>query len=315
MKSLKEQVEGLVLENTPTARLKLYSIFLDELIFLLNNHKKFKYDTDVKENARIILQMLFTRALCINKMIEGVSYDHDGIKLNRIIDPTAIAVLTRNMYEMIAVFHLMYSFAHSDEEKLIIYSLWRSAGLQYRQRFSEIAKLDESKAKFKEEQDEIQHFYNLIRKQNAYKSLDPSEIKKIEQCIKDKDFKITFENGKVNMLSWQDCSKKMGLPETYFGKMYTYFSLYAHPSYISAWQFSIMFDKERKDNLEMALFNLNITTHLLSIFIADYIKYFPELLQFYEKQDLLIQIVINFHNKAIRGESYSINKAYEKLDE
>jgi hypothetical protein len=52
---------------------------------------------------------------------------------------------------------------------------------------------------------------------------------------------------------------------------------------------------------------------MLSIFIADYIKTFPEVLKTYEKMGLVEQIVINFHNKIARGGDYDINESWKAI--
>lgn len=315
MPDLKSKVKAILFGKTLEARRELFAITLDELFYILSAHKPFKYGSDVQEGARIMLQMLFSKALSINKLLEGQNYEYKGIKLNTIIDPTPIAVLARNIYEMIATFHLIYVFPKTKEEQLILYSLWRISGLSYRQKFVNSAKSKESQQKFNEEKDEIDHFIKLIEKTNCYQSLPPREQGKIHTFINEKEFKITIESGIVNKLSWQGVSPKMGLPNAYFEEMYTYFSLYAHPSYVSVWHFSTIFDKDNQDFLGMTKFNLDTTNQLLSIFIADYLKYFPELLPAFEKQDSFTQIVINFFNKAIRGVGYTINHEYNKLEE
>lgn len=77
---------------------------------------------------------------------------------------------------------------------------------------------------------------------------------------------------------------------------YTYFSLYAHPSNVSVFQFSEMFDKEKEDFKEIINFNLKNTFSLYSFFIADYIKLFPDTLEIFEDQPVLNQIIIDHFN-------------------
>ena len=58
---------------------------------------------------------------------------------------------------------------------------------------------------------------------------------------------------------------------------------------------------------------MNYCFALLSIFIADYIKLFPEIIETYNGQDIENQILLNFHNQMMRGENQSINDAWKAL--
>ena len=62
---------------------------------------------------------------------------------------------------------------------------------------------------------------------------------------------------------------------------------------------------------DIVIFNLQTVFMMLSIFIADYIKTFPEVLKTYEKMGLVEQIAINFHNRIARGGNYDINESWK----
>jgi hypothetical protein len=74
-----------------------------------------------------------------------------------------------------------------------------------------------------------------------------------------------------------------------------------------------MFGKNESAHNDIVIFNLQTAFMMLSIFIADYIKTFPEVLKTYEKMGLVEQIVINFHNKIARGGDYEINESWKAI--
>jgi hypothetical protein len=131
--------------------------------------------------------------------------------------------------------------------------------------------------------------------------------------IRNKDYKISFNNTNVKYLSWQQVSALLLNNNPLFKEMYTYFSLYAHPSYISVMQYGQIFNTKTEDYIGMAKFNLRFCLNLLSIFLADYINLFPSTLQFFEKFTDIYQIKMNMYNLMIRGQKYSINNKFELL--
>ena len=74
-----------------------------------------------------------------------------------------------------------------------------------------------------------------------------------------------------------------------------------------------MFGKNESAYKDIVIFNLQTAFMMLSIFIADYIKTFPEVLKSNEKMGLVEQIVINFHNRIARGGDYDINESRKAI--
>ena len=65
---------------------------------------------------------------------------------------------------------------------------------------------------------------------------------------------------------------------------------------------------------QLVNYNLNIAFLMFSVFIADYIKCFPNVLKTYESIDMRDQIVIDFQNILARGRDYSINNSWKVLE-
>lgn len=84
----------------------------------------------------------------------------------------------------------------------------------------------------------------------------------------------------------------MGIKETILPNIYTYFSLYSHPSNVSFFEFAGMFEKGNEAYPKLTSFNVKVAFFMFSIFIADYIKIFSNVLKTIEKMSLVKQIAI-----------------------
>ncbi len=291
---------------------ELMNIFLEYFFLVIRKHGQDEVYSQAHADARMLFQMIFTKASYINKLLEGVGFNSkDGGKLNPIIDPTSIAPLVRTLYETLCVFHLVYILPNSQEKKDLVYQLWVSSGLKYRQRFS--ANFPSSKEKLEHERKEIENIKTTIETSDLFNSLTEKNQKKILAKLKERDYKISFTGLDVNFLTWQELSGTMDLKNDLLDNIYTYYSLYAHPSNVSVFQFDTMFSKEEEANKRITTTSMKYCFALLSMFIADYIKLFPDILKTYNDQDLVSQIALNFHNSMMRGETHSINDAWKKL--
>ena len=294
--------------------LDMFDIFLEHLWNVLDVHHEDKVNSYANKDAKILNQMMFTKLTHLKKIVEGVGYTaKNGDRLNAIVDPTIVASLTRNIFETVSVFNLIYRNTKSEDEKIIIYDLWVSSGLKYRQRFQSTATTPENIQKIADEQKQIDQIEQEIKDTALYKSLDAKNQGKIDEKIKQKDFKIRFDGKEVIYLVWQDMCDVMGLNKDIFDNIYTYFSLYAHPSEVSVFQFETMFSKQHEEFKQLTTTNLKYCFSLMSVFVADYINLFPQVKDTFEKLEIYKQIALNTHNKMLRDDSYSINDAWKKL--
>ncbi len=234
-----------------------------------------------------------------------------GKSLNNIIDPTIVASLIRNIYETTGMFNLIYQEPKTKDEKQIKYLLWVHSGLSYRNRFDGVITLQENKDKMKNELQQMESIRKEIEENPLFKSMDEKNQGKILTMIKKRNYLIKFNGNEVSFLSWRELVKTMDIKGDKLDQIYTYFSLYAHPSNVSVFQFANMFGKEENTYKSIVIFNLQTAFMMLSIFIADYIKTFPNVLKTYEEMGIVEQIVINFHNRIARGGNYDINESWK----
>jgi hypothetical protein len=294
----------------------LADIFLEHLWNIINIHGNIEVPTYAHKDAYMINQMMFTKLTHLQVLLKGVGYKgNDGANLNNVVDPTVVATLVRNVFETTATFNLIFRQTNSDEEMMIIYNLWSISGLNYRQRFESGLTFDESKEKLEDEKKQIDALTNQILESDKYKKLVPKSQEKILSRIDKKDYRIVFNGNRIKCYtSWQDLCEVMNLNKTIFENIYTYFSLYSHPSQVAVFQFEDMFQKNDEAFKSLTAFNLKYCFTFLSIFIADYVNLFQETKNIFEALDIKKQVSIDALNILLRGDEFAINDAKKKLE-
>jgi len=269
--------------------------------------------TKIEHEAKLMLQMMFTKVLHLKGILNGVSYSsNSGSYLNNIIDPGVVAVMSRNIFETGGLFNLIYRQPKTDNERDIIYNLWRHAGLRTRQRFKESFEATERRSVLDEEKQDMVLITQSINNNPYFLSIDEHNKKKILDRLDKGEFLIQFIDKKVKCFKWHELVDVMNLKKDLFDNLYSYFSLYTHPSNVSVFQFDDLF-KDADDNyLMMTNFNIKTILSFIGVFIADYINFFPEVTKVFNNLSLEEQLIIDFHNMLGRNESYSIMKAIEK---
>jgi len=269
--------------------------------------------TKIEHEAKLMLQMMFTKVLHLKGILNGVSYSsNSGSYLNNIIDPGVVAVMSRNIFETGGLFNLIYRQPKTDNERDIIYNLWQNAGLRTRQRFKESFEATKKRSVLDEERKDMELITESIKTNSFFLGLDEHNKKKVLDRLDKGEFLIQFIDKKVKCFKWHELVDVMNLKKDLFDNLYTYFSLYSHPSNVSVFQFDDLF-KDADDNyLMMTNFNIKTILSFIGVFIADYINFFPEVTKVFNNLSLEEQLIIDFHNMLGRNESYSIMKAIEK---
>ena len=222
--------------------LDVYANFFFEAIV---KHNYDKVDSKADADAKMVLQMMMTKALHLKNVLNGVDFkSKNGKTLNNIIDPTIVASLTRNIYETTGMFNLIYQEPKTKDEKQIKYLLWVHAGLSYRSRFEGVATLQENKDKMENELQQMESIRKEIKQNPLFQTMDEKNKGYIRKMIKKKNYLIKFNGSEVSILSWRELVKTMDIKGDKLNQIYTYFSLYAHPSNVAVFQFASMFKKK-----------------------------------------------------------------------
>jgi len=311
---LREQFLKYVYQPGIEEQHEVLGMFANLFLTIVQVHHKDPANTVADKEAKIVLQMMATKALYLMRTIEGVSFKtNTGFILNNILDPSIIAGQVRNVFETAGMFNTIYRTVENDEQKALLHLLWVSAGLKYRQRF--VTNIITPDVKKKQEQ-ESQHISDIkaeIEKSKIYQGLDAKNQEKIQNRIKSKEYLININGNDVNFLNWSEVSKSMGMDEKLFDNMYTYFSLYAHPSNVSVFQFAEMFNTEDPGYIELTQMNLLYAIFFLSVFLADYLHLFPKVKETFDKLPLIEQLILNAPNRLARGANFSINDSHVAL--
>lgn len=293
---------------------EIIDVYLDFFMKVIQGESSKPEDSEIDSDAKIIFQMFFTKMLSVKNALKGIDFiSTDGFALKNIIDPTTFIPLIRTIYEAVCAFEIVYVIPVDDDKKKLLYNLWVMSGLNYRQRFILQANTPENIKKLEEEKDTIDFLKKEIEKSSTYLALPITEQKKIQNAMKEKDYKIHINGSVVNKLSWGEIANLFGGKriDDMFNQTYTYFSLYAHPSQVSVFQFRDMFTED-KPFVDIIILNVQYSLVLISIFFADYIKIYPDYKKHFMSEDIRSQMLLDMYNKWIRGDDYLIDTTWVK---
>ena len=294
-----------------TDLLKIYSNFFFSAV---QNHQMDPIASTADGQGKIVFQMMMTKVISIQALLKGIKFTaNNGATLNRIIDPSIIAAHSRSIFETTAMFNLIYVATQTPDEKTILYNLWVHAGLAFRQRFQDVITTSENRKKADEEKEIMRQLVQEIESTMLYGQLDAKEQGKIQTRLKEKEYLLEFEGTRAQFIHWHDTPKIRHFRAGFFDNLYTYWSLYAHPSNVAVFQFAEMFRPGEEQYEHLTVFTLKMVFPLISAFIADYIKLFPGVLNTFNSLSLVDQIVIDFHNRYLRGYEFSINDTWKEL--
>lgn len=279
--------------------------------------KKHHYDpvhNQAEADARIWFQMFMSKTMNIKSILDGIEYDDGYDHLKKVIDPTILLTLIRNLFEAVCAFEIVNIIPDTEDKKAILYNLHCIAGLKYRQRFFSPEMKEEQRVQWEEEKEDIEELTNEIRSTNLYKSLTKKNRSKIDNSIKDKNYQIKIDdNEEVKLYGWADIPQLFGMKKQFYKNIYTYFCLNAHPSYISMIQFREMFKKGEEEYIQISITGMKFCFMLLSVYLSDYIRMFPQIQKTYNTFPIEDQILLDFHNRLTRGNEYSISDAWTAL--
>lgn len=293
---------------------QLLDKFIKGYFSIIMNHHNDPVETQPEADNRMWFQMIFSKALNIKKILEGVEFNGGDWNLKSIIDPTILLTLVRNLFEAVCAFEIVSIIPDTQEKKLILYNLHCISGFSYRQRFFSSELSEEHKAKLLDEAKFIQELIQEIKETGLYKSLQNKEKSKIDNAIKGKNYQIRITNeNKVKLYGWGDVPPLFGMKPVLYKNIYTFFCLHAHPSHISMIQFRDMFKKGEEEYIDISIMAMQFSFVLLGIYLADYTRLFPQIMKTYESFSIEDQILLNYYNKLSRGDDYSISDAWKAL--
>ena len=195
-------------ENIDVAK-KYIEIFADFYADVIYKHHYDVVSSQREADARIIFQMFFSKALHFKHMLEGVEYEGNQFKMNRIVDPTLLFTLVRNQYECLCLFELINVIPDSDDKKIFLSLMHQISGLKYRQRFVDQATSQSNIKKMRFENIEINQDINWILSSSVFHKLNQKSQDKVRKWIKDKEYQLFFKSDEeIQKLGWKDFANK-----------------------------------------------------------------------------------------------------------
>lgn len=303
--------------KAPEAKMKSLQMVLETGFCLLDAvHSKInRKDRNAQVNdALIVFQMILGKGLAIKKLATGLEFENsiNGTKTSGLVDPTPIAVLARTQFEAFANFYNIFN--STDDQKLtdLLYDMWVIAGLNERQRTVSEDMNDGLKKKAESERKEIEELRTTILENPCFKNLDEQRQNWFRERIRKRDFELLFKDGKFTKPGWRELFLNADVKDV-FMHLYSAMCLSAHPSNVSVFQYSQMFDKGF--NNEMTFTYVGHSTIIMSFMIAEYCKYFSLAKDKFEKLPDLHKLIVDSYNGIYRGKQNEISDVRDKYEE
>lgn len=227
--------------------------------------------------------------------------------MNRILDPTLLFTLVRNQYECLCLFEQINIIPKSEEKKDFLSLIHQISGLKYRQRFKSQATTPESICKLEKEAEIIDSDVQIVKSSTVFKTLDSNSKNVVHKAIRQRKYQLFFKNDTtLQELWWKDFADKFGMKKNCIDNLYSYLCLNAHPSYPSIMQFRDAFAKNDPEFIRMALFATQTFIIFLSVFIVDYMKMFPVIIEDFKRLSEETQMILTIYNDTFREDGYKM---------
>lgn len=239
-------------------------------------------------DARTWLQMMFSKGVHFTKALDGFEYSKGFCHLNRITDHTVLFSLVRDMFESYIVFRLIYTFPETEEQSDLLYCLFVHAGLQERlSNVSEDSKIHNPEW-MKNQQQQLDACKQNLYANELYVNNEGIRIvvdNALRPNVNKYRYRFTDDNQMVFVHYEQDNTLKLlGINSSVLEGMYHYFSLMVHPSAVAIDQFSVAYKNLEEGSIMLASTATRYAITILSLFIREYAKLYPEVNNLFSMQ-------------------------------
>lgn len=282
-------------------------IVTDSAMKLSFDQSQKKFTTRKDNEAFLVFQMTMVKNLSLMSLASGLNYTNSvkqDITLVDFLEPMSIWTIVRSQFEAYCNFHNVYVYQKSNEEQEFVYLLWVIAGLKERQRMVHENTSKEGKTKAKKEAKDLVRLRKELEENEVYQGLESDTKLFLKKGIKRRSYQWYFEDGELRYGAWHQLFKNAGARDI-LDKSYAMMSMWAHPSYVSVFQFREMY----KDNFHSltTFLALRFSKLILAFFIRDYCEYFPEMKSAFNGLPEMNQLLVNAYNRGFRGDEYRIN--------
>lgn len=300
-KNIPEHIQYILnLDNIDSCQsyIRVMTDYLFDLLFTLKDKQGASYLID---ESTVFVQMMFTNTLAYSKLLEGVYYVRDNKFFKRIIDHRMLFTLGRTMYECLLAFELIFIIPSNDDDKQLIYSLYKAKGLK--EQLDLLSKnvsntCNETFNELKKVYDEVVEEVNSTE---YYQQANNTTKKMIDNALRAGKYRYLIQSDKsLKKVEWSEGIKLMGIESDAFDGMYKLFSNLSHPTYLGQLQYEMSFDSEQPEYIFLSCYATMWILSFQSFFIADLIKIYPEAKEIFDKQSTEDQLLIEFYNHQYR---------------
>ncbi|MCM4153597.1 hypothetical protein DHD05_18545 [Arenibacter sp. N53] len=287
---------------------KILDILMNSIYSLSIKHHTDPIDFAEQKYAKIIAQMIFTKLFNIRENLNGINFSNDEFHFkNDIIDTNLVANNIRNLFETVCLFNNFFIHSTNKDELILKLNIWEYSSLKYRLKLENQATNDEQKSLLQKDKHRLIALKTNIENSKIYNELNDDNKRKIRIILKNKDYKFSIINGEVKIYDWQKLADNFPDTQKSIPLLYTILSFYSHPTWKSVFDYGNNF-KEEKIWIQNAQDLLRYSYILSSIFIIDFIKYFPNSENSFNKLKPLDIYLIEFYNYLVRGQEYLLDK-------
>ena len=278
----------------------MIDFYFKEMIAL--RHVGFK--SEFRAQMSTTLQMMFTKAKSMRRLLNGYSHSGLGVTLNSHADHTILFTIVRTAYEQLCAFELVYLIPDTDDKKTILENAYIAAGQVNRLKmFTEdgLSRYPKETAMVKQD---IEDCKRDICNTLLFQSLsEKAQGILIETIFKKGEYQIVFtEDGKLKPhVGWDEVRNHCRLSTDTLHGVYKYACNMAHPSYLGLIQFHDAYKEGAIESLnETAVMQM---IGIMSVFLMDYLKAYPEAANVYQDADDETKFVISIYSEGFRNRS------------
>jgi len=303
--SIDNQAYRRMLNPQSLADVVMYLDFMIDFFFkVMCSLKDIVFKNQFRAQMSTMVQMMFMKGKSMRDLMDGFSHSLGDVHFIGYADHTILFTLVRAAYEQLCAFELIYIIPDTQDKKIILENAYVAAAQVNRLKMF----TEEALSRYPEEtqivRQGIEECKNDIRKTRLYQSLTEKEQKGLEeQVFKKGEYQIVFtEEGKLKLhVGWDEVRKYCKLSTTTLHGVYKYACNMAHPSYLALCQFYDSYE-------EGAIEELNHTAviqmiGILSVFIMDYIKIFPEAEHVYSNLDIESKFMVRMYSEGFKERS------------
>jgi hypothetical protein len=266
--------------------------------------------TPQEHDGAILFQMTLLKSVSLLSLASGVNFNSEAglVSIPLTLDPQTMFGIIRCQYESYSNFNNIFIQSSDQNELKLKYDLWVKVGLEHRQKYDvdqlkEHAKKDraakalyqETLAKQRDEENQINNLKQSIKDNPCFKNLDPNSQNLIEKNWQ-KEWKFEIKSSKANKLTWSKIMKN-AVDNPLLDHQYDFLCSYTHPSNVSVFQFAAMYTQQTDKSMVKTA--LNLSNYFLSFFISDFISFYNMKSAFLSLPEEY-RVLINFNNKMFR---------------